>query len=55
MPGVDFVGVARGLGVEGETVEKAGDLFSALRRALNARRPYLLDVIVDPEPPSLLN
>jgi benzoylformate decarboxylase len=55
VPGIDFAGVARGLGVEGETVEEAGDLLPALKRALNAGRPYLLDVIVDPEVPSLLS
>ena len=55
VPGIDFVVVARGLGVEGETVEEAGDLLPALKRALNAGRPYLLDVIVDLEVPSLLS
>lgn len=55
VPGIDFVGVAEGLGVEGETVEEAGDLLPALKRALNAGRPYLLDVIVAPEVPSLLS
>jgi len=52
--GIDFVGVARGLGVEGELVERDGDLLPAFKRALNAGRPYLLDVVVDPEVPELL-
>ena len=52
--GIDFVGVARGLGVEGELVERDGDLLPAIKRALNAGRPYLLDVVVDPEVPELL-
>ena len=55
VPGIDFVGVARGLGVEGETVEEAEDLLPALKRAINAGGPYLLDVIVDPEVPKLLS
>jgi benzoylformate decarboxylase len=52
--GIDFVGVARGLGVEGELVERDGDLLPAIKRALNAGKPYLLDVVVDPEVPELL-
>ena len=52
---IDFVGVARGLGVDGELVEKDRDLLPALERALNAGRPYLLDVVVDPEVPELLS
>jgi benzoylformate decarboxylase len=53
--GIDFAGVARGLGVEGELVEKDEDLLPAFKRALNAGRPYLLDVVVDPEVPALLS
>jgi thiamine pyrophosphate-dependent acetolactate synthase large subunit-like protein len=52
--GIDFVGVARGLGVEGEQVERAGNLLPAIKRALNAGKPYLLDLVVDPEVPELL-
>jgi benzoylformate decarboxylase len=53
--GIDFVGVARGLGVDGELVEEDGDLLPAVKRALNAGRPYLLEVVVDPEVPKLLS
>ncbi|HEX2741488.1 MAG TPA: benzoylformate decarboxylase [Rubrobacter sp.] len=53
--GIDFVGVAKGFGVEGELVEEAGDLLPAVKRALTAGRPYLLEVVVDPEVPSLLS
>jgi thiamine pyrophosphate-dependent acetolactate synthase large subunit-like protein len=49
------VSVARGFGVEGETVEKAEALGPAVGRALGAGRPYLLDVVVDPEVPKLLS
>ncbi len=52
--GIDFVGVARGLGVEGELVEEDEDLLPAFKRALSAGSPYLLDVVVDPEVPALL-
>ena len=55
MEGIDFVGVARGLGVDGELVEENGDLLPAVKRALNAGRPYLLEVVVDPEVPKLLS
>ena len=52
---VDYVRVAEGLGVSGETVENPEDLTIALKRGLNAGRPYLLDVIVDPKVPTLLS
>ena len=53
--GIDFVGIAEGLGVDGELVEEAGDLQPAVKRAMNAGRPYLLEVVVDPEVPTLLS
>jgi benzoylformate decarboxylase len=52
---VDYVGVARGLGVPGEKIEEPGDLRAAIKRGLDAGRPYLLDVIVDPKVPTLLS
>jgi benzoylformate decarboxylase len=55
VPGVDFVRVAEGFGAGGEIVEEADRLPEALRRGLKARRPYLLDVIVDPAVPKLLS
>jgi len=49
-PMVDYVGLARSQGVEGEAVEKVKDLEPALRRGLERvtkeNRPYLLDVSV---------
>src|SRR5437764_5451381 len=49
-PMVDYVGLARAQGVEGETVTKAKELETALRRGLERvtkeNRPYLLDVSV---------
>ena len=52
---VDYVRVAEGLGVSGETVENPEDLAGALKQGLNAGRPYLLDVIVDHRVPTLLS
>ncbi|MGH7353430.1 MAG: thiamine pyrophosphate-binding protein, partial [Candidatus Rokuibacteriota bacterium] len=49
-PMVDYVGLARAQGVEGEAVTKVEDLETALRRGLDRvtreNRPYLLDVSV---------
>ncbi len=49
-PMVDYVGLARSQGVEGEAVTKATDLETALRRGLERvtreNRPYLIDVSV---------
>jgi thiamine pyrophosphate-dependent acetolactate synthase large subunit-like protein len=53
--GIDLVGIARGLGVDGELVEEDGDLLPAAERTLNAGKPYLLEVVVDPEVPELLS
>jgi benzoylformate decarboxylase len=55
VPGVGFVDIAGGFGAGGERIEEAEDLEGALRRALGAERPYLLDVIVDPAVPKLLS
>src|SRR3989454_6605862 len=49
-PMVDYVGLARSQGVEGEAVTKVKDLDTALRRGLDRvvreNRPYLIDVSV---------
>lgn len=55
VPDVDFVSVAKGLGVDGERVTAPGDLGPALKNALGAERPYLLEVVVDPTVPKLLS
>ncbi|MBI1845881.1 MAG: thiamine pyrophosphate-binding protein [Candidatus Rokubacteria bacterium] len=47
-PHIDFVGLAKSLGVGGERVEKAGDVAAALGRGLASGAPYLLDVRIDP-------
>jgi benzoylformate decarboxylase len=47
-PAIDFVGLAKSLGVPGERVEKTADVAPALGRGLAGGGPYLLDVRVDP-------
>jgi benzoylformate decarboxylase len=53
VPDLDVVKVAEGLGVAGETVEAADILPKALKRAFKAGRPYLLNVMIEPETPDL--
>jgi len=45
---VDFAGIARGCGVEGERVTNLSQLADALRRTVGTGRPYLVDVVIDP-------
>jgi benzoylformate decarboxylase len=47
-PQIDFVGLARSLGVPGEQVEKAADVPAALDRGLRSGGPYLIDARIDP-------
>lgn len=55
---VDYCEVARGLGCHGETVEDPGEIKPALRRAVEADGPALLQGLVDSDeniqPPGLL-
>jgi benzoylformate decarboxylase len=46
-PPIDFVGVARALGVPGERVEKTTDVAAALGRGFASSGPYLIDARVD--------
>lgn len=46
--GLDFVAAARGMGVEAELVDKPGQIQEAIDRAFSERRPYLIEVLVDP-------
>jgi benzoylformate decarboxylase len=46
-PDLDFLDLAKGLGVEGVRVTAPDDLRPALTRALSTHRPYLLDVLVE--------
>jgi len=47
-PLIDFVGLAKSLGVPGERVEKSQDVATALGRALGSGGPYLIDARIDP-------
>lgn len=47
-PRVDFAAMARAAGAEGATVRDEASLAEALRRALQARGPFVVDVHVDP-------
>jgi benzoylformate decarboxylase len=47
-PFIDFVGLARSLGVPGERVDKTSDVAPALGRGLASGGPYLLDLRIDP-------
>lgn len=44
--GIDFVGVAQALGCDGLRVQRAADLAAALRDAIAAPRPTLVEVVV---------
>jgi benzoylformate decarboxylase len=54
LPEIDIVGTAKSLGCEGETVDSSKELGDALERALDAGRPYVLNVLVDPDVPKAL-
>jgi benzoylformate decarboxylase len=47
-PQIDFVGLARSLGVPGTKIEKASGIGPAVGRALASGGPYLVDVRIDP-------
>src|SRR5205807_1374861 len=46
-PAIDYIGLAKSLGVPGERVEKTQDVGSAIGRALASGGPYLIDVKID--------
>jgi benzoylformate decarboxylase len=45
---VDFPKLAQSFGVNGQRIEKPGEIGPALRKAIRARKPTLIDLIVDP-------
>jgi len=45
-PVLGFAEMARGMGVPGRLVSKPDELQEALREALSAKGPFLLDVVV---------
>ena len=46
-PPVDFVAIAKGMGVEATRIEKPEDVGPAVQRAFEANQPWLLDVVID--------
>jgi len=48
-PAIDFVSMAKGMGVPGQRVSTAEDFNAALQNALKTRGPYLIDAIVPSE------
>jgi len=53
LPGIDFVALAKGMGVPGVRVAHPGELGDALAAALKREGPALVDVAVDPAIPEL--
>ncbi len=53
LPDLDLVQIAHGFGCEGENVEEPADLGLALKRAMNADVPYVLNVLVDTAVPDI--
>jgi acetolactate synthase-1/2/3 large subunit len=51
IPQVDFSLVARGMGADGCVVTREEDVEAALRTAMSADGPYVVDVRVDPSVP----
>jgi benzoylformate decarboxylase len=49
-PDLGFVDLARGMGVAGARVTKPAELRPALEQAIAARRPFLLDVVIEGRP-----
>jgi acetolactate synthase-1/2/3 large subunit len=49
LPPVDFVGIARAYGIEGETVEAGEDVRNALSNAIEHAGPYLVDFRIERE------
>jgi benzoylformate decarboxylase len=46
-PPIDYLGLAKSLGVPGERVEKTHDVGGAVGRGLASGGPYLIDVKID--------
>jgi acetolactate synthase I/II/III large subunit len=47
IPGIDWVAFARSMGGDGERVDRPDGITAAVGRALDAPRPYLLDLHID--------
>jgi acetolactate synthase-1/2/3 large subunit len=49
LPPVDFVGIAKAYGIEGEKVESCEDVRPALKNAISHEGPYLIDFRIERE------
>jgi len=45
-PVLNFVDMAKGMGVDGECIEKAEDVGAAIQKGLTSGRPYLVEVVI---------
>jgi acetolactate synthase-1/2/3 large subunit len=45
----DWVALAKSFGADGERVERASDVGSALQRGLRSGKPYVIDMVIDPD------
>jgi benzoylformate decarboxylase len=50
-PPLDFVGLARGMGVAGKCITKPDDIKPAIKEALAKNRPYVLEVVTEGKGP----
>ncbi|MEJ6479805.1 thiamine pyrophosphate-binding protein [Nostoc punctiforme UO1] len=48
-PEIDFVEMARSMGVEGVRVEKTQEIVPAIQKALTHKGPFLIDVVIEAE------
>ncbi|MHC5742918.1 MAG: ScyA-related TPP-binding enzyme [Nostoc sp.] len=48
IPQVDFVKIVQGMGSDGVRVEREYDIQAALKKAITATGPFVLDVVIDP-------
>ena len=48
IPQVDFAQFARSMGAEGIRVERESDIQVALEKAMNSKKPFVVDVAIDP-------
>lgn len=48
IPPTDFAMIAKGMGADGVRVEREIDLAAAIDRAMAARGPFVVDVVIDP-------
>jgi acetolactate synthase-1/2/3 large subunit len=48
IPQADFVKIAQGMGADGIRVEREADVQVALEKAIAAKGPFVVDVIIDP-------